>query len=254
MLSGRTVAGAAGRYLRRHPEELGRALRSALGLRLGVPVAAFRWLVEQTSRDPADADVEIEPHPPGLRLSGTFENMQTRLRGSAVVFIDRIEIDAQRIRIDLRLEQVRLRVLSERKTHLSALVKSGALDLSRPGNLVAELPGMPPFIVDAHDNVVGVDLMRDPKLGRNRMVVHAVGLLSSLVTVHAIETDSTHLDVLLRALPRGLGAAADAVEEHVVEPGFRRLRRLIGGRNRVDEGSRRAGWRRMLGWTDRVVA
>ena len=30
-----------GKYLRQHPEELGRAVRSALGLRFGVPLAAY---------------------------------------------------------------------------------------------------------------------------------------------------------------------------------------------------------------------
>jgi hypothetical protein len=37
-------------YLRTHPEELGRAVRSALGLRFGVPLAALRWLGLQAER------------------------------------------------------------------------------------------------------------------------------------------------------------------------------------------------------------
>lgn len=249
MLSGRRAVEAAGRYLRRHPEEVGRAVRGALGLRFGVPVSAFRWLVEQISSDPTQADLEIEPEPPGLRLAGTFENMQTRLRGSAVVFIDRIAVTAHQIRIDVRLEQVTLKVLSEKKTHLSALIKSGALDVTKPGNLVAELPDMPPVIIDAYDNIISLDLMREPKLGSNRMVYRAVGLLSSMITVHGVETDSTHLDVVMRAFPRGLGAAADAVEEHVLEPGLRRLRGFVGGNAALEEGNGRSrrGWRGMLG-------
>lgn len=257
MLSGRRAVEAAGKYLRRHPEEVGRAVRSALGLRFGVPVAAFRWLVEQISRDPSDADVQIDPEPPGLRLAGTFENMQTRLRGSAVVYIDRIHVTAHQIRIDVRLEDVSLNVLSEKKTHLSALIKSGALDVSKPGNLVAELPDMPPVIIDAYDNIISLDLMREPKLSSNRAVYRAVGLLSSLVTVHGVETDSTHLDVLMRAFPQGVGAAADALEEHLLEPGFRRLRGLVGSRAALDEGEGggRRGWRRMLGGLrERIVA
>lgn len=251
---------AAGRYLRRHPEELGRAVRGAVGLRFGVPIAAFRWLVEQISSDPSEADVEISADPPGLRLAGTFENMKTRCRGSAVVFIDRIQVSSEQIRIELRLEQVGLKVLSANKTHLSALIKSGALDLSNPGNLVAELPDMPPVIVDAHDNIVVLDLMREPKLRSNRAVYRAVGLLSSMITVHGVETDPTHLDVVMRAFPRGLGAAADAIEEHVLEPGVRRLRGLIGGQDSLEEshgsnGTGRGGWRRMLGGLrERIVA
>lgn len=233
-------------------------VRSAFGLRFGVPVAAFRWLVEQISRDPSEADIEIEAEPPGLRLAGTFENMQTRLRGSAVVFIDRIYVTANQIRIDVRLEDVSLKVLSEKKTHLSALIKSGALDVTKPGNLVAELPDMPPVIIDAFDNVISLDLMHEPKLRGNRMVYRAVGLLSSMITVHGVETDSTHLDVVMRAFPQGIGAAADAVEEHVLEPGLRRLRGLVGSSSALDEGESsgsRRGWRRMLGGLrERIVA
>ncbi len=255
MLSGRRAVEAAGRYLRHNPEEVGRVVRSAFGLRFGVPVAAFRWLVEQLSDDPAEADIEIGTEPPGLRLAGTFENMKTRLRGSAVVYIDRIEVTANQIRIDVRLEDVHLKVLSEKKTHLSALVKSGALDVSKPGNLVAELPDMPPVIIDAYDNIVSLDLMREPKLARNRMVYRAVGLLSSMITVHGVETDPTHLDVVMRAFPRGLGAAADAVEEHVFEPGIRRLRGLVSGQRSLEEERPRRGWRRMLGGLrERIVA
>jgi hypothetical protein len=65
--------------------------------------------------------------------------------------------------------------------------------------------------------------MKSPKFRNNRILRHAIGLLSSLVTVYGIQTESEHLDVVLRALPRGGFGAADAVQEHVVEPGLRRV-------------------------------
>jgi hypothetical protein len=218
-------------------------VRSALGLRVGIPIASVRWLVEELASDPRDVDVEIEAEPPGLRLAGTFETMQTRLRGSAVVYVDRVAISADELRLELRLERVSLRVLSEKKTHLSALVRSRALDLRNPGDLVAELPDMPPVIAQAHDNLVVLDLMREPRLRRNRLAFHAVGVLSGFVTVHGLETDPSHLDVLMRAFPRGRGAAADAVEEHLLEPALRRAKGLLQPAGTDGESP----WRRMLG-------
>ena len=41
---------AARGYLRSHPEEIGKALRSALGLRASVPFVAVRWLAQQAEK------------------------------------------------------------------------------------------------------------------------------------------------------------------------------------------------------------
>lgn len=219
----RAVVSAVTGYFRTHPEEIERIVRSSFGLRFGVPLAAFRWLVEQAIGDPAAHGVVIEAEPPGLRVGGTFEKMDTRMRGEAVIYVNRVMVSGDELRFEIRLEQVDLQVLSDRKTQLSALIKSGALDLSKPGNLVDELPDMPPVIADAYDNKLVIDLMRSPRFRNNRILRHAVGLLSSLVTVYGIQTETDHLDVVFRALPRGGFGAADAVQEHVVEPGLRRV-------------------------------
>jgi hypothetical protein len=216
------VIDAAVGYLRSNPREIERAIRSSFGLRFGVPLAAFRWLVQETVADADALDVVIDAEPPGLRVGGTFEKMETRLRGTAVVYVNRILLSGDELRFEVRLEQVHLQVLSDRKTQLSALIKSGALDLSKPGNLIDELPGMPPVIVEAYDNRLVIDLMRSPRFRNNKLLRHAIGLVSSLVTVYGVETDTTHLDVVFRALPRGGFGAADAIQEHLVEPGIRR--------------------------------
>ncbi len=223
MLERRKVVDAVTSYFRDHPQEIERIVRSSFGLRFGVPLAAFRWLVQETAEDAHALDLVIEADAPGLRVAATFEKMETRLRGSATVLVNRVLLSGDEIRFEVRLEEVGLHVLSTKKTQLSALIKSGALDLSKPGNLIDELPGMPSVIVEAYDNRLVIDLMRSPKFRNNRMLRHTIGLLSSLVTVYGIQTESDHLDVVFRAFPRGGFGAAGAIQEHVVEPGLRRV-------------------------------
>jgi hypothetical protein len=228
MLNGRDVLQAAGRYFRGHPEELARVVRGGLGLRLGVPLAAFRWLIGELVEDVRGLDPEITAQPPGLRVAATFEKMETRLRFSAVITVHRIELSEKATLLDLRFDQVALSVISPKKTILSALVKSGALDVSQIGNLVSELPGLPPMIVEAKGQRIVFDLLRSPRLD-NDAVRHIVGALSHLITLHGVETDTDHLDLVFRALPRGGLSAVSAVRRHLVRPGIARARALLNG-------------------------
>ncbi|MEP7126098.1 MAG: hypothetical protein ABJE95_34515, partial [Byssovorax sp.] len=59
-------------YLKQHPEEIFRALRGALGLRLGLPMDAIRYLVRELGGGKnAPKDVVIEAAPPGVRVGLT---------------------------------------------------------------------------------------------------------------------------------------------------------------------------------------
>jgi hypothetical protein len=229
MFTGRSVLGAARRYLSTHPEELARVIRSSFGLRFGVPLAVFRWMIQQLADNADDLDVELAAEPPGLRFGASLDKMDTTLRLSGVLYIARINVNADEIRIELRLDRVKIRVLSEKKTVVSALVRSGALDITRIGDLIHELPGIPPFIAEARNDRIVLDLMRAPALGENPWLRHAVGMMSSLITVHGVETESSdHLDVVLRALPRGTVNAVGALRSHLLGPGARRVSDVLG--------------------------
>ena len=68
-------------YLKQHPEEILRALRGALGLRLGLPMDAIRYLVREFGGgSKAPKDVVIEAAPPGVRVGLTIDAMGTPLR------------------------------------------------------------------------------------------------------------------------------------------------------------------------------
>ena len=61
------------------------------------------------------------------------------------------------MRIGMRLSDVKLALLGESDAPVATLIKSGALDLSKPGNLVKFLPKRPPAIVEAEgDRIVSI--------------------------------------------------------------------------------------------------
>jgi hypothetical protein len=210
-------------YLRLHPEELGRAVRSALGLRFGVPIAALRWLGQQAERTGKLEDFQIDSVPPGLRLSGNVDAMNTPIRASAVIFVERVVFNDEELSVALRLEEVMLKLNGDSDSPVAALIKSGALDLSNPGTLLNFMPGRSPIVAEANGNRIVLDLMRDAKIGKNPLVRRAVSLLTSFVTLHGIETDTKHLDIAFRALPTGLGGAAQALRKNVVLPSMSRF-------------------------------
>ena len=210
-------------YLRMHPEELGRAVRSALGLRFGVPLAALRWLGQQAERSGKVDDFHIDSVPPGLRLSGNVDAMNTPIRASAIIFVERVVFNDEELTVAIRLEEVMLKLNGESDSPVAALIKSGALDLSNPGTLLNFMPGRSPILAEANGNRIVLDLMRDAKVGKNPLVRRAVSLLTSFVTLHGVETDTKHLDIAFRALPTGLGGAAQSLRKNIVLPSMSRL-------------------------------
>ena len=218
VLNPQNIVEAAATYIRAHPEEVTRAIRGGIGLRFGMPLAAFRWLVARLVDDAQGLDPVLEARPPGLFVAATTERMQTRMRISAVVYVTKIRVDAMGVRMDLRVDELRIDILSDERTVLAALIKSGALDVSQLGDLMRELPETPEFLVEADGQRMVIDLMRAPSLSKNALLRHAIGLVSALVTVQGLETEDDHVDVQLRPLPRGTRNVFRAFRSHVVRP------------------------------------
>lgn len=224
-IASRAFSAASG-YLRRNPGEISRAIRNLVGLRAGLPVDALRWLMEQAAKGGKVEDPVITEVPPGLRVTASVDLMKTPVRASAVVYIDRVRLDADQIRLEVRLEEIWMEVIGDASTPVAALLRSGALDLSKPGEL-AKYMDLPPVIVEARDNKLTMDLMREPKIGENPIVRQALAVVTPLLTMHGIESDEDHLNVVFRALPDGVGTAAGAIRTHLFQPGFKRVRALI---------------------------
>ncbi|MDP9150375.1 MAG: hypothetical protein M3O36_10610 [Myxococcota bacterium] len=212
MLEARELLNAVVDYVRKNPEELVRAATNAASLRFGVPIAALRWLSSQAKPSKkAPRDIELGSSPPAMRVSLSVDAMGTPVRASGAVRIDGIDLSPNAMRIGIRLSDVKLALLGESETPVATLIKSGALDLSKPGNLLKFLPRRPPAIVEAEGDRLVVDLMKIPALARNGALRRALAIVTPIVTVRTVETDGDHVYVALRASPRGLPRAFAAL-------------------------------------------
>jgi hypothetical protein len=208
MFKPRAMIKAAVGYVRKNPDEVVRAAVNATGLRFGIPLATLRWFAGQLTGAKAPKDVEISAAPLGaLRFSAVVDAMGTAVRASAAVKIDEVTITEDSVRIGVRLREVKLALVGDSDSPVATLIKSGALDLSKPGNLVKFVPKKPPAIVEAEGDRVVVDLMKVPKLAKDPKVRKLLGLISPVLGIRAIETDRDHLYVKLRATPAGLPEA-----------------------------------------------
>ena len=75
----------------------------------------------------------------------------------------------------------------------------GALDLSKPGNLAKFMPKRPAVLVEAHDDIIVIDLMQNPKFASNERVRAILGTLTPVVNVSGMSTEGDFLIVQLRA-------------------------------------------------------
>ncbi len=104
-------------------------------------------------------------------------------------------------------ERVRMVTLDERRTALAHGVEEavGGETFAHARKIFGR------ELVDAHDDVIVLDVMKHPKLAENAKAQRMIDALTAFVTVKGIETDSGHLDVLFSAFPRGVAGALAAV-------------------------------------------
>lgn len=204
------VLTAAGKYLAQHPEEIVRAVRNAATLKVGLPLAALRWLAARGKGQRLPTDIVVDAVPPGIRVAATLELMGARLRASSLVFVERVHLSSDELRIELRFDEAELRLLEPSRSPLAALLQSGALDLTKLGNLVAVMPNRPAYLVEAKGDRVVLDLKRHPAFSSERADL-LVRLITPIVTVTDVSTQPEHVDVKLGVFADGVRAAIDAV-------------------------------------------
>jgi hypothetical protein len=198
-----------GSYLFQHPDELLRIAKNALLLKFGVPLAAVRWAVLRNGGQRLPRDLSLEAVPPGLRIGMSVELMGTPLRVSALMFIESIRLAPEELRLELRLNEVRLALLGDSNSPLAALIRSGALDLTKVGNLVGVMPKRPAFLVEAKGDRIVLDLKRHPAFAGQR-VEKLLGLVTPLISVKGVATDDEHIDLEFDLLRQGVSGAVDA--------------------------------------------
>ncbi len=206
------VLTAAGKYLAEHPEELIRIARNAVAMRVGVPLAALRWVFARNKGRRLPTDLVVEAVPPGIRLGATVEVMGAKLRASSLIFVEHLRVSAEELRIELRFGETELKLLGESSSPLAALIRSGALDLTKLGSLVAFMPKRPEYIVEAKEDRIVLDLKRHPALSSARADL-LLRLITPIVTVTKVGTDGEHLDLDLAVFEDGVRAAVGAIRE-----------------------------------------
>jgi len=188
--------------------------RHALGMRIAVPLDALRWFISNTPPSKkAPQDVTITPRPPAIGIGATVDLMGTTVRAGASIRIDQIEVGEEKFRVTLRLSDVTMKVLGESFTPVAGLIKSGALDLSKPGNLAKFMPKKSPVLAEAHDDVIVLDLMQEPKFAANDRVRGILGTLTPVVQVSGMSTEGDFLILQLRASPFGIPRALNAARQ-----------------------------------------
>jgi hypothetical protein len=212
MLDARSLLNAAVDYVRKNPDELLKAAINAAGLRFGVPIAGIRWVTSRAELPKkAPKDIDIGSAPPAVRVGLSVDAMGTPVRASAAIRVDEIDLSPESLRVGMRLSDVKLALLTESDAPVATLIKSGALDLSKPGNLVKFLPKKPAVIVEADGDRIVIDLMKVPALAGNNRLRRVLAVLTPVMNVRAVETDHDHLYVALKASPRGLPRAIAAL-------------------------------------------
>jgi hypothetical protein len=185
---------ASAGFLWKNPATLVRAARDLVGLRISIPIAGLRWLAEHAVPVRLfPVGLTVDAAPPCVRLGAEVDAMGTRLRASLSVGVDQVELRADAVRLAFRFAEIELELVSESTSPLAVLVRSGALDLSRPGDLIAALPARPSFLAESRGDRVIIDLLRVPGLEANPATRIVAALLSSLISIEAIEADETNL-------------------------------------------------------------
>ncbi|MBN2195009.1 MAG: hypothetical protein JW751_19485 [Polyangiaceae bacterium] len=202
---------AAASYVWHRPEVLLRLARGVAGARIGVPLDAVRWLVCASLPNAGAREVSLMAVPPGVRVGATIDLLGNEVRATGVLYLEEVEADAEVLRLTIRLADLSLELLrATPDSPVATLLQSGALDLSKPGNLAAFMPRRPPYLVEARDDRIVLDLLRHPALagsgGRRILTAVAVWL-----GVAGIESDWEHLDLVLRPFPEGLSGVVRRV-------------------------------------------
>ncbi|KFE71857.1 hypothetical protein [Hyalangium minutum] len=207
----KTLFLAVKEYLKEHPEEVPRAIRGMMKLRLGIPLAVPRYLARTfVSGQGHKKDVIISPAPPGLKLTTTLDALgSSLLRASLVVALDDLRINKDEVRLEFRVSEMKAEILDEGDgtSPVIAKIKSGELDFTKPANLLVHLPERPPTLVEAQDDRVCFDLLKSPDFANNPGIRRFLATINPVVGLRAVRTDDDHLDIYFRASPTGLPAA-----------------------------------------------
>jgi hypothetical protein len=200
-------------YLKRNPTELLTVARHAAGFRAVLPLDALRWMVANSPQNKkAPQDVVIGEKPPAITFGATIDLMGTKVRANAAIKVEELRLSPEELRVTLRLSDVKMEVIGDGgNSPVAALLKSGALDLSKPGNLANFMPKRPPALVEAKDDRLVLDLMKVPKIAANPKVRKILSVVTPVLVIRDLTVEDDHLQIGWRPRIKGFAEALSAL-------------------------------------------
>ncbi|MEO6954367.1 MAG: hypothetical protein ABI321_21395 [Polyangia bacterium] len=190
-------------YVRRNPFALVAAAKNAAQLRLTVPLDVVRWGLGKI-RSKAVGDFAVSSSPPGLLLELTASAMGAKVGIKAVITIEELTLGPGLFRVSLRVTNLAIEPQGAAGGPIQALLASGAIDLSKPGNLLGFLPTKPAIVVEADGDRFVLDLLQVKSLRENAMLLRALTLVTPVLTIRDVLTEHDALLIGLRVRPSGL--------------------------------------------------
>src|SRR5690606_13950247 len=132
----RSALRSASRFVARNPLSMLTVAKHAANMRMASPLDELRWAISNTPPSKkAPTDVSITARPPAIQVGATIEMMGTKMRASTTITVEELRVFAEELTVRLRLKDTDMKVLDRSETPIAGLIRSGALDLSKPGNL-----------------------------------------------------------------------------------------------------------------------
>ena len=206
----RDAVTSAGRYVVQNPSMVARMLAHAIAFRLPIPLDAIRWLADNLFDAPGG--VHIEAAPPGLELGGELAVMGNGMKASAVIRVMSIEAAPDTLKATVVVSDLSL-VAKDAKSPMAQLLKSGALDLSKPAGLLKMMGKKPRVIEDASGDTFHLDLMQLPAVAKNDAIRRALNAFTPVLNVSEIFAEDDLLLIAFKATPGGLPSTLSAVRE-----------------------------------------
>ncbi len=205
---------SAGKYALRNPSTLFSIAKHAVSLRIAIPIDTVRWFIDsQAPGKNRPTDVTVIATPPGITVGASLDLMGTPVRSAATAYVDELLMSENQLEVTIRLANVSVDLLKEVNTPVAGLLKSGALDLSKPGNLANFIPKKPPVLVHAKDDKVTLDLLQEKKIANNPKVQRVLSTVAPVVTVKSVHTEGDLIVLNLKAKPSGLRKAFNAARQ-----------------------------------------
>jgi hypothetical protein len=193
-------------YLANNPFVLLKAARNAARLEISVPTALLDWAIENRPRGKGPTKIELFDAAPALGVALTVDLYGTPIDVRVKIAIEDIANLADALTVNLRLSD--LSVTAPPGSPAAAMI--GALDLSKPGSLMAMMPSKHTVLVSAKDDVFVLDLLKIKALATNVQLRRALGALSFIGIRHVEARGdllAIGLDVKPTAIPNALTRA-----------------------------------------------